>query len=363
MAKRVSVDRWLFTVTMLLVFVGLVMVFSASAVMARERFGSPYAFLSKQLIWAVAGLVAMVIAMGVDYRRYQHPALVFSLMGFTTLLLISVFFLDRSHNTHRWIHAGGFSFQPSELAKPALILFLAYFLESRTKTIDDVRNTLLPAAVPVLVFLGLIVLQPDLGTAIACAGIAACILYVAGMRMRYFAYSFAASLVPLYFLIFQVSFRRARILAFLNPYADSQKTGFHIIQSLIAVGTGGVTGTGLMEGKQKLFYLPEPHTDFIFAVTAEELGLVGAMFVVALFAIFLWRGIGASWRTEDVFGRYLAVGITCMVVLQAFINISVVLGLLPTKGIPLPLVSYGGSSLFVTLACVGVLLNITKQAE
>ena len=363
MAKRVSVDRWLFTVTMLLVFVGLVMVFSASAVMARERFGSPYAFLSKQLIWAVAGLVAMVIAMGVDYRRYKHPALVFSLMGFTTLLLISVFFLDRSHNTHRWIHAGGFSFQPSELAKPVLILFLAYFLESRTKTIDDVRNTLLPAAVPVLVFLGLIVFQPDLGTAIACAGIAACILYVAGMRMRYFAYSFAASLVPLYFLIFHVSFRRARILAFLNPYADSQKTGFHIIQSLIAVGTGGVTGTGLMEGKQKLFYLPEPHTDFIFAVTAEELGLVGAMFVVALFAIFLWRGMRASWRTEDFFGRYLAVGITCMVVLQAFINISVVLGLLPTKGIPLPLVSYGGSSLFVTLACVGVLLNITKQAE
>jgi cell division protein FtsW len=363
MAKRVSVDRWLFTVTMLLVFVGLVMVFSASAVMARERFGSPYAFLAKQLIWAVAGLVAMVIAMGVDYRRYKHPALVFSLMGFTTLLLISVFFLDRSHNTHRWIHAGGFSFQPSELAKPVLILFLAYFLESRTKTIDDVRNTLLPAAVPVLVFLGLIVFQPDLGTAIACAGIAACILYVAGMRLRYFAYSFAASLVPLYFLIFHVSFRRARILAFLNPYADSQNTGFHIIQSLIAVGTGGVTGTGLMEGKQKLFYLPEPHTDFIFAVTAEELGLVGAMFVVALFAIFLWRGMRASWRTEDVFGRYLAVGITCMVVLQAFINISVVLGLLPTKGIPLPLVSYGGSSLFVTLACVGVLLNITKQAE
>jgi cell division protein FtsW len=178
MAKRVSVDRWLFTVTMLLVFVGLVMVFSASAVMARERFGSEYAFLSKQLIWALAGLAAMVVTMRVDYRRYRHPALVFSLMGFTTLLLISVFFLDRSHNTHRWIHAGGFSLQPSELAKPVLILFLAYFLESRAKTIDDVRNTLLPAAAPVVVCLGLIVLEPDLGTAIACAGIAACILYV-----------------------------------------------------------------------------------------------------------------------------------------------------------------------------------------
>jgi cell division protein FtsW len=363
MAKRVSVDRWLFTVTMLLVFVGLVMVFSASAVMARERFGSPYAFLLKQLIWASAGLVAMVVAMQVDYRRYKHPALVFSFLGITTLLLISVFFLDRSHNTHRWFRVGGFSFQPSELAKPVLILFLAYFLEARTKSMDDWRNTLAPAAAPVLVLLGLIVLQPDLGTAIACAGIAACILYVAGMRLRYFAYAFGASLVPLYFLIFHVSWRRDRILAFLNPYADRQKTGFHIIQSLIAVGTGGITGTGLMEGKQKLFYLPEPHTDFIFAVTAEELGLLGALFVVTLFAIFLWRGMRVSWRTEDIFGRYLAVGITSMVVLQAFINISVVLGMMPTKGIPLPLVSYGGSSIFVTLACVGVLLNITKQAE
>jgi cell division protein FtsW len=346
-----------------LVFVGLVMVFSASAVMARERFGSPYAFLSKQLIWASAGIIAMVAAMRVDYRRYKNPAIVFSLLGITTLLLISVFFLDRSHNTHRWFKLGGFSFQPSELAKPVLILFLAYFLEGRTKTMDDWRNTLLPAVAPVLVLLGLIVLQPDLGTGIACASIAACILYVAGMRLRYLAYAFGASLLPLYFLIFHVAFRRDRILAFMNPYAERQKAGFHLIQSLIAVGTGGITGTGLMEGKQKLFYLPEPHTDFIFAVTAEELGLLGAMFVVTLFAIFLWRGMRASWRTEDVFGRYLAAGITSMVVLQAFINMSVVLGLMPTKGIPLPLVSYGGSSIFVTLACVGVLLNITKQAE
>jgi cell division protein FtsW len=363
MAKRVSVDRWLFTATMLLVFVGLVMVFSASAVMARERFGSPYAFLSKQLVWAVAGLIAMVVTIRIDYRRYKHPALVFSFLGITTLLLISVFFLDRSHHTHRWIHAGGFSFQPTELAKPVLILFLAYFLETRGRTMDDWRNTLAPATAPVLILLALIVLQPDLGTGIACAGIAACILYVAGMRLRYFGYAFAASLLPLYFLIFHVSFRRDRILAFMNPYAERQKAGFHLIQSLIAVGTGGITGTGLMESKQKLFYLPEPHTDFIFAVTAEELGLVGAMFVIALFALFLWRGMRASWRTQDLFGRYLAVGITSMVVLQAFINISVVLGMMPTKGIPLPLVSYGGSSLFVTLACVGVLLNITKQAE
>jgi len=363
MAKRVSVDGWMFTVTAILVFIGLVMVFSASAVMAKERFGSAYGFLIKQLIWAVAGLATMILAMKVDYKRLKHPAVVFSLLGSTTVLLISDFFLDRTHGTHRWFHLGPLSFEPSELAKPALILFLAWFLENKTNAIDDWRNTLLPAVAPVVVVLGLIVFQPDLGTAIACAGITACILFIAGIRLRYFGYAFAASILPLYFLIFHVSYRKDRILAFLNPYADPQGRGFHMIQSLIAVATGGVTGLGLMEGKQKLFYLPEPHTDFIFAVTAEELGLVGALTVVVLFAIFLWRGTRAALRTQDNFGRFLAVGITSMIVLQAFINISVVLGLMPTKGIPLPFVSYGGSSLFVTLACVGVLLNITKQAE
>src|SRR3954462_13920796 len=339
------------------------MVFSASAVMAKERFDSPYTFVLRQLMWAVAGVIAMVIAMKVDYARYKQPAVVFSLLSITTLMLVAVFFLDRSHNTHRWIKFGAFSFQPSELAKPALILFLAWFLHTRLKAIDDWKHTLLPVAGVTGLIGGLIVLQPDLGTGIVCVAVAASMLFIAGMRMRYFGIALANAAVPLYFLLFHVAWRRERILAFLNPYADRQKTGFHIIQSLIAVGTGGLTGLGLMEGKQKLFYLPEPHTDFIFAVTAEELGLLGSLFVVTLFAIFLWRGMRASWRTEDIFGRYLAVGITSMVVLQAFINISVVLGMVPTKGIPLPLVSYGGSSLFVTLACVGVLLNITKQAE
>jgi cell division protein FtsW len=363
MAKRVSVDGWLFTVTLLLVFVGLVMVFSASAVMAKDRYGSGYYFVLRQMIWAVGGIVAMVVAMKVDYRRYKSPAVVFSALGVTAFLLISVFFLDRSHNTHRWIHGGGFSFQPSELAKPVLILFLAFFLENRTKSMNDWRNTLLPAMIPTLVFLGLIVLQPDLGTAIACAAITACILFAGGLELTYLGYGLAASLLPLYFLIFHVAYRRDRILAFLNPYSDPQRAGFHIIQSLIAVSTGGITGVGLMEGKQKLFYLPEPHTDFIFSVICEELGLVGAIVIVALFAIFLWRGVRTALRTQDMFGRFLAVGITSMIVVQAFINISVVLGLMPTKGIPLPFVSYGGSSLFITLACVGVLLNVSKQAE
>jgi cell division protein FtsW len=363
MAKRVSVDGWLFTVTLLLIFIGLVMVFSASAVMAKERYGSGYFFLLRQLGWATAGILAMVLAMKIDYRRYKHPAVVFSLLGLTTLMLISVFFLDRAHHTHRWFHWGPMSFQPSEMAKPALILFLAFFLEGRTKSMKDWRNTVLPAAVPTLIFTALIVFQPDLGTAIACAAVSGCLFFVAGLDLRYLGYAFGASLLPLYFLIFHVAYRRDRILAFLDPYSDPQGRGFHIIQSLIAVSTGGVTGVGLMESKQKLFYLPEPHTDFIFAVTAEELGLVGALGIVLLFATFLWRGIRTALKTEDTFGRFLAVGITSMIVVQAFINISVVLGLMPTKGIPLPLVSYGGSSLLVTLACVGVLLNISKQTE
>jgi len=363
MAKRISVDRWLFIVTLVLVFVGLVMVFSASAVIAKERYHSGYFFLFRQLGWAAAGFFAMLVGMKIDYKRLKPPAVVFSLLGVTTLMLISVFFLDRAHNTHRWIHFSGFSFQPSELAKPVLILFLAFFLESRTKCMDDWRNTLLPAVLPTLVFIGLIVFQPDLGTAIACGAVTICILFVAGLEMKYLAYAFVGSLLPLYFLIFHVAYRRDRILAFLDPYSDPQGRGFHIIQSLIAVSTGGLTGVGLMEGKEKLFYLPEPHTDFIFSVLGEELGLVGCLCVVLLFAVFCWRGVCTALRTQDVFGRFLAVGITSMVVVQAFINISVVLGLMPTKGIPLPLISYGGSSLFITLGCVGVLLNVTKQAE
>jgi cell division protein FtsW len=363
MAKRLSVDKTLFTVTLLLVFIGLVMVFSASAVIAKERFGSPYHFVLRQFGWALAGLAAMFVAMRLDYRRYKHPAVVFSLMGLTTLLLLLVFFLDRSHNTHRWIRLGVLSFQPSELAKPTIILFLAYFLEARTHSMDDLRGTLLPAIAPALVISALILLEPDLGTSLACGAISAVVLFVAGVSLKYYAYALAP--MPLFFYIFvmRVPWRYQRILAFMDPYSDPQGRGFHIIQSLIAVGTGGLTGLGLMEGKQKLFYLPEPHTDFIFAVTAEELGLIGAAAVVVLFALFLYRTIRAAVITDDVFARYLATGIGAMVGVQALFNISVVLGLAPTKGIPLPFISYGGSSLFITLASVGVLLNITQQTD
>jgi len=363
MAKRISVDRWLFGATLLLVLLGLIMVFSASAVMAKDRFGSPYTFVLRQIGWACAGVLALLALMRVDYRRYKHPAVVFTLLGVTMVLLVAVLFLDRSHNTHRWIRFGPFSFQPSELAKPALILFLAYFLETRAKNLDDWRRVLLPAVVPSVLFSLLIVKQPDLGTALVCMAMTASVLFVAGMELKYLGYGVLASLPFLYYLLFHVGFRRQRMLAFVNPWADPQGAGFHMIQSLIAVGTGGITGLGLMEGKQKLFYLPEPHTDFIFAVIAEELGLLGTLAVVALFGVFCYRGMRAAMRSSDLYARFLAVGITGTVAIQAFFNISVVLGLLPTKGIPLPFISYGGSSLFISLACVGVLLNISQQMD
>jgi cell division protein FtsW len=364
MGKRVSVDKWLFTVTLLLVCAGLVMIFSASAVMAEDNphYHSAYYFLVRQFCWAGAGLAAMFILMSFDYRRYRTPTVVFSLLGGVVLLLLSVFFLDRSHNTHRWFRAGPLSFQPSEVAKLALIVFLAWYLEQKNKLIHD-WHTLIPPVGVTLVVAVLIALQPDLGTAIACVAIAFTLLFVAGMRMSYYLYPLSISPLIFYFLVWRVHWRRERILAFLNPFEDPQGRGFHIIQSLIAVGTGGLTGIGLMEGKQKLFYLPEAHTDFIFAVTAEEWGLLGALLIVALFGVFCYRGIRAAVRSGDLFARYLATGITSMVVIQALLNISVVLGMMPTKGIPLPLVSYGGSSLFVTLAAIGVLLNITQHTD
>lgn len=363
MAKRAKIDKWLFGVTLLLVCVGLMMVFSASAVMAKERFGSPYSFLLKQLAWAAAGILAMVAVMNIDYRKYRRPSVVFSFLGLTTLLLIAVFFFRDSHNTHRWIKFGIFSFQPSELAKPAIILYLAYFLETRWQQIADWKHVLVPASAPTVLLSLLIVKEPDLGTALACMAITGAVLYVAGMSLRYYAYAVLASIVPLYLLIVRVPWRWNRIMAFLDPYKDPQGHGFHIIQSMIAVGTGGLTGAGLMEGKQKLFYLPEPHTDFIFANIAEELGLWGSLLIIILFSVFLYRGVRTALRTEDPFARFLAIGITSMVVVQALINVSVVLGMMPTKGIPLPFISYGGSSLFITLASVGVLLNITQQTD
>jgi cell division protein FtsW len=364
MAKRVGFDKWMFFTTLLLVVAGLVMVFSASAVVAQERYHSPYTFLIDQAVWAVAGGLAMLVLMHIDARRYNSPRFIYPALSITTLLLVSVFLFPGSHNTHRWIRFGEFfTFQPSEIAKPVLVLFLAWFLHNRLDAMRDWKNTLLRAAMVPLLFMLLIVKQPDLGTALVLGGVTAMMLVLAGMEWKYLVGAALATLPFLAGLLFLVPWRRARMLAFMNPAADPQGAGFHINQSLIAVGTGGFTGRGYMEGMQKLFYLPEASTDFIFANIAEELGFIGAILIVTLFVVFAVRGLRAAFRSQDPFARMVAFGITMTVLLQAFFNISVVLSLVPTKGIPLPLISKGGTSLFFTLASIGILLNITRQVE
>jgi cell division protein FtsW len=361
MSRRLQSDKILFGTVVALTLFGALMVFSASAVVATEKFGSSSYFLIRQLAWAGAGFVALVVMMYLDYRRLASPLVVFPALALQFVLLVGVLFAERSHNTHRWLHLGPASLQPSEIAKIVLVLFLAYFLEQRAGKVNDIEHTLLPIGLVSGASMALVVVEPDFGTALAIAMIVAAMLFVAGLRARYFAGVALGAAPVVYWLVFHSTYRYNRLLAFLNPNADPLGKGFHIIQSFIAVGTGGISGVGLMEGKQKLFYLPEAQTDFIFAVVSEELGFIGAAILIAAFAVILWRGLRASARCTCEFGRLLAIGLTVMVVGQALVNMSVVLGLLPTKGIPLPLISYGGSSLFVTLAAVGVLLNISQD--
>ena len=364
MAKRVGVDKWLFGTVLLLVLFGLVMVFSASAVMSQAESGSPYKYVAKQGMYALFGMLALFALMRVDYRRYNSYPFVGCAVALTTMLLVAVFAMPALNHTHRWFRLGSFfTFQPSELAKPVLVLFLAYFLQTRIHAMDDWKGTILRAVLPPLVFIALILKEPDLGTALVCAGVTALMLYLAGAQLKYFAIGAALASPVLYYMLFHVAFRRARMLAFINPELDPKGAGFHILQSLIAVGTGGIFGRGLMEGVQKLFYLPEPHTDFIFANICEELGLVGALAIVGLFVFLGYRGLRAAVFSTDPFARFLAFGITTAILIQAFFNISVVLALVPTKGITLPLISSGGTSVFITLASLGILLNITREID
>jgi cell division protein FtsW len=364
MAKRVGVDKWLFFTTLVLVVTGLVMVFSASAVVDQEKYHSAYTFIVTQAVWAAMGVLALLVLMHVNVSHYNSPRFIYPAICITTVLLVAVFLMPGSHHTHRWIRFGEFfSFQPSEIAKPVLVLFLAWFLQTRLGAMADWKRTLLPAALIPMLFIALVVMEPDLGTALVLAGIAAMLLVLAGMEWKVLLGAFCAVLPPLAALIVWVPWRWTRFLVFLDPESDPQGAGYHIYQSLIAVGTGGVTGRGYMEGMQKLFYLPEASTDFIFANIAEELGFIGAMFIVLLFAIFGARGLRTAFRCNDPFARLVAFGITIAILLQAFFNISVVLSLVPNKGIPLPLISHGGTSLFCTLASIGILLNISRQAD
>jgi len=352
----------MFLATLALICASVVMVYSASALVALERFKQPYLFVTKQVMWAAFGLALLSVVMRVDYRTYRNERLIWALLGVVGTLLVAVLFSREVNGTRRWFAVGGFGIQPSELAKLAAIFFTAFILERRLHRINEVRYALAPIALITGGLLGLILLEPDFGTAVSLLAVVGVMVFAAGLSYRYLVGAVVLMVPALAIILIQEPYRVQRLLAFLNPWADPLGAGFQIIQSLIAVGTGGVFGKGLMEGVQKLFYLPEPHTDFIYAVIAEETGLLGSLVILACFAVIAWRGMRTSLLAPDSFGSFLAIGITMMLVLQAFVNISVVLGMLPTKGIPLPLVSAGGSSLLINLVGVGVLLNISQHS-
>jgi cell division protein FtsW len=361
LARKLKIDRVLFTATLLLICVSVVMVYSASAVVALERFQQPYLFLTKQALWSLLGLAVLVVAMRVDYRTYRNEAFIWCLLALVVLMLVGVLFSAPINGTRRWFAVGGLGIQPSELAKVACVFFTALMLERRMHRIDDLSYSLLPIGLILGLVVALILLQPDFGTSISLALVIAVMVFAAGLHYRYFVGLALAALPAIYIVLVSAPYRRRRLLAFWDPWADPLGDGFQIIQSLVAVGTGGVFGRGLMAGVQKLFYLPEPHTDFIYAVISEELGLVGATAILICFCVIAWRGLRIAARAEDTFGSFVALGLTTMIAAQAFVNISVVLGLMPTKGIPLPLVSFGGSSLLINLLGMGVLLNISQH--
>jgi cell division protein FtsW len=363
MARKLKSDQTLFVATLLLVCLSVVMVYSASAVVAMERYQQPYLFLTKQLLWVTLGLAFLWLVMRVDYRLYREPVFIWTCLGIVAVCLVAVMFSPPVNNARRWFSIGGLGIQPSELAKLAAIFFIADMLERRRQRINELGYGLLPIAIVVGGLVGLILIEPDFGTAMTLALIAAVMVFAAGLSYTYVFGTFLLGIPVIAAVAMSADYRRRRLLSFLNPWEDPLGDGFQVIQSLIAVGTGGVKGKGLMNGVQKLFYLPEPHTDFIFSVISEELGLIGATLVVVCFCVITWRGLRVALRAPDSFGAYLALGLTTMVAAQAFMNMSVVLGLMPTKGIPLPLVSSGGSSLLINLVGMGVLLNVSQHAS
>lgn len=360
MARKLAFDRVLFATVVLLVGLGLVMVYSASAAIARAQGAAANPFLVKQAIAALVGFAAMAVAMHVDYRRLREPAVAYFLLGGALALLAAVLFGPELNATRRWFHFGHFSLQPAELAKLALVPFIAFQLDRKLDRVNS-RELLLPVAVATGAMAGLIVLQPDLGTAVLLVATAAAMLFLGGLSWRFLAAGAAVALPVFWLLVMSVPYRRARLFAFLEPESDPLGSGFQALQSLIAIGSGGLLGLGPGDSVQKLYFLPYPHSDFIYAIVAEELGMLGALLVLALFGLLLWRGVRAGLRSPDPFGRYLGWGLTTVLVLQALINISVAVALLPTKGIPLPFLSYGGSSLVVSMTACGVLLNVSQH--
>ncbi|HKS29065.1 MAG TPA: putative lipid II flippase FtsW [Pyrinomonadaceae bacterium] len=362
MARKLQADRWLFAAAAGLALFGVVMVYSASSAMAFQENGKPYYYFMKQAVWTVIGFGAMLFAMHFDYQRLRNRKLVYALLGLTFFMLVAVFAFPRINGAHRWIKLAGFSIQPSELSKLALAIFLAYFLEKRAGEEGSFWRTFVPAMGVTGAMALLVVAEPDLGTSMMLAVVCVVMCYTAGTRLLHLGMAAAPALVGITMMLIFVPWRMRRMITFLDPWSDPQDSGFQVVQSLIAVGSGGVNGLGFAQGRQKMFFLPFAHSDFIFAVIGEELGLLGALAVLLVFGIFLWRGLRAALGAPDRFGMLLGMGIVTGIVVQAFFNISVVLSLVPTKGIPLPFISYGGSSLVPTLVAVGILLNISQYA-
>ncbi|HUP45237.1 MAG TPA: putative lipid II flippase FtsW [Thermoanaerobaculia bacterium] len=365
MSRKLTYDTWLFGAAMLIVVVGVVMIYSASAIIATQRFGAdtPYYFMTKQLVWLGVGAVAMVLLMHLDFALLKERRLIYLALAVIVVALTAALFQSPINGTHRWIVTPWFQLQPSEFAKPVLILFVASYLARREGRINELTATILPLAFVVVLVGGLIVLGRDFGTASMLMLVCAAMVFAAGVSWR-FVGLFAVILLPAALaLAFGAAYRRDRVFAFLNPEADPLGKGFQALQSLIALGTGGLHGLGIGNGRQKLFFLPEPHTDFIFSIIGEELGFIGASLLVGAFAFLAWRGLRIAQRSDDRFVFYAALGLTLMIAIQALINISVALCLLPTKGIALPLVSYGGSSLIASLCAIGILLNLSQQTN
>jgi cell division protein FtsW len=358
-------DRTLLVVILMLIVTSVVMVYSSSSVVALTAYDDPAFFMKRQIIWAAAGLALMAVTMRLDHRLLSDRRVVLALVLISLILLAATLVpgVGRMVNgSRRWLRLSMVSFQPSELAKFALVVYLSYFIAKKGERIRDFMNGLVPAYVVTGVFMAFSLVQPDFGAAMTFVTVAFILLFAGGANMLHLGGTAAAMLPFVVFAVTHSAYRARRIFAFLDPWADAQGAGHQIIQSFLAFGSGGVFGRGLGEGRQKLLFLPERHSDFIYAVIGEELGLIGALAVLVLFLVILWRGVRTARFAADPFSRILALGITLLVCVQGMINMAVVTGLLPTKGIALPLVSYGGSSMVITMAALGVLLNISREA-
>lgn len=360
--RRFQVDRWLLIAVLGLLTIGILMVYSTTSVMAVRDFGEEVFFLKRHALFTFLGLLILIGAARVDYRIWQR--LSYPLLGLSLLMMLLVFVpgLGRSSGgAQRWLEIAGFSFQPAELAKIALVIYLADSLSRKGEKVKHFLFGVLPHLITTGVLVLTLLFQPDFGTAVVLILLMGVMLFSAGVRFRHLALLFLPVLPLFYFLVWNIPYRRARWLAFLDPWSDPQGSGFQIIQSYLALGQGGLWGEGLGSGRQKLYYLPEAHTDFIFSVIGEELGFLGVVLTLGLFFTFLWRGFFIASTRGSLFGRLLGFGLVCLIGIQAVLNIAVVLGLLPTKGLPLPFVSYGGSAMVVNLLAVGILLNLSSR--